>query len=362
MTHEFESRRASLDAAPDEIRGLHIDVTLTPGQKAAGGDPLGVEYDARIAQEKPEPDRGRLISPSPFPSRRAAKVVCLSRVQGPPLVQPLARWALHRIDAWGVAFIVCLVAILVHDALEASSLLLAVSFAFAYFLGYAVNDFCDASDDAQDESKARLNFFVSYPLRPSVALAGFLASVTLLFLSFARFGGKGVGIFALCLVIMWAYSAPPLRLKARPGIDLLAHALFVQTFAYIVCLFLIEATWGALDYLLVGVNLLASLSGQLAQQVRDFEVDSRTVTTFATACGRPVAIITLQLVTALLLVTSVAGFATGLIPWRLAPLALAFLPFAISRLRSDYSQPRPASCILRPRSHCSTSADSSSRR
>ena len=135
-------------------------------------------------------------------------------------------------------------AILVHDALDASSLLLALSFAFAYFLGYAVNDFCDASDDVQDESKARLNFFVSYPLRPSVVLAGFSVSVALLFLSFARFGVKGVEIFALCLVIMWAYSAPPLLLKVRPGIDLLAHAIFVQTFAYVVCLFLIEATWG----------------------------------------------------------------------------------------------------------------------
>lgn len=251
----------------------------------------------------------------------------------------LGRWVLHRIDAWGVALVVCLLALLVHDALTASGLLLAASIGFAYFLGYAVNDYFDAPDDALDESKRELNIFVSCPMPSWLTLAALAASVGLLVLSFFRFGLRGFWVLVLCLLIMWAYSAPPLRLKARPGIDLIAHAIFVQTFAYVVCVALLEATWLALDYLLVLVNLLASLSGQLAQQVRDFEVDSRTASTFATAFGRRVATTWLRLVTGALLATVLAGFTLGLIPLRLAPLALAFLPAAICRLRPEYAQP-----------------------
>jgi hypothetical protein len=74
-------------------------------------------------------------------------------------------------------------------------------------------------------------------------------------------------------LVAWAYSAPPLRLKMRPGLDLLTHALFVQTFPYVVSLVLIRARWGLLDWVLLAILFLASLTAQLEQQARDFVVD-----------------------------------------------------------------------------------------
>ena len=242
---------------------------------------------------------------------------------------------LHRIDAWGVALVVCAVALLVHDAVRISTVALSVAVAFLYWLGYEVNDYYDASNDSQDPVKTPRNFFVNHPVSPGVAAAGFLSLGSLPFLAFARFGLSGVVLFVAAVLMMWAYSAPPVRLKSRPGLDLLAHALFVQTFAYFMCLILIDAVWGTLDYLILAVNFLASLSGQLAQHVRDFDVDSRTDVSFATTFGRRTTAACLRAVTSLLVVTVVAGFASGVVPLYFAPIALTFAPATLDRLRGN---------------------------
>jgi len=250
---------------------------------------------------------------------------------------------LHRIDAWGVALVVCAVGLLVHDAVRASTVALCVAIAFLYWLGYEVNDYFDASNDSQDSVKAGQNFFVRHPVSPGWAAAGFLSLSSLLLLAFAQFGLAGVVLFATSVLIMWAYSVPPVRLKSRPGLDLLTHALFVQTFAYFMCLILIDAVWSTLDYLILAVNFLASLSGQLAQHLRDFDVDSRTDVTFATTFGRRTTAACLRTVTSLLVVTVVAGFASGVVPLQFAPIALTFAPATLDRLRGN---PRARSAWL----------------
>jgi len=251
---------------------------------------------------------------------------------------------LHRIDAWGVALVVCAVALLVHDAVRVSTIALSIAIAFVYWLGYEVNDYFDAPNDAQDPIKARRNFFVSHSVPAGWAAAGFLSLCSLLFLAFAQFGLAGVVLFAVFGLVMWAYSAPPIRLKSRPGLDLLTHAIFVQTFAYFMCLVLIDAVWSSLDYLILAVNFLSSLSWQLAQQVRDFDVDSRTGVTFATTFGKHPSIACLQIVTLLLAVTVVAGFASGVVPLYFAPIALTFAPAALARVRGD-ERPRSAGVV-----------------
>jgi 4-hydroxybenzoate polyprenyltransferase len=49
-------------------------------------------------------------------------------------------------------------------------------------------------------------------------------------IAFGQFGWIGWLLWVVSCFIAWAYSAPPLRLKMRPGFDLLTHAMFVQTF------------------------------------------------------------------------------------------------------------------------------------
>ena len=68
------------------------------------------------------------------------------------------------------AGIVCAVALLVHDAVRPSTLVLAVAIALLYWLGYSVNDFFDAAHDSTEPSKARWNFFVQHPVGPGPKL------------------------------------------------------------------------------------------------------------------------------------------------------------------------------------------------
>ncbi|MCP5059635.1 MAG: UbiA family prenyltransferase [bacterium] len=240
----------------------------------------------------------------------------------PTLLRDVARSALHRIDAWGVALIVCSIALLVHDAVTPANLLLVLAVTAAFGLGYVVNDYFDSAFDAQEEAKARHNLFVRHRLGPFRATALFAAAVPLGV--FASFGARGVLVAVTCVLVIWAYSAPPLRLKAIPGLDLLTHALFVQTFAYFICVFLTGVEWLRLDAWLLAINFLASLSGQLAQQVRDFDRDSRTDRNFATTVGLPATVTCLRVTTLAVVVTGVAGFAIGVLPPILAPLALGF--------------------------------------
>src|SRR5262249_6940650 len=146
-------------------------------------------------------------------------------------------------------------------------------------------------------------------------------------------GTTGLALLVLNLTVMWAYSAPPIRLKARPGIDVLAHAVFVQTWAYAMCVVLIGAPWTRADGVLLGVNFFASLSGQLAQQLRDYDLDAQGEPTFVTAVGRPMGTICLRIATLALVAGVILALAAGLVPLRLAPLAVAFAPAAFARVR-----------------------------
>ena len=240
---------------------------------------------------------------------------------------------MNRIDAWGVTFMICVMAFYLHDAISLQTFFLSLAMAGMYWLGYAVNDYFDAPFDSHDETKVHHNVFVNHPVSPRVAKAGFLTIGLLFLLSFTQFGLRGGVIFGVSLFVMWAYSAPPFRLKSRPGLDLITHALFVQTFSYLSCLILIKAEWTQLDFALLGVNFLASLSGQLAQQLRDFEVDSSTDTNFATTVGIGWTVACLRIVTVALTILVAGAFINGTIPMYMAPFAVVFIPTAALRIR-----------------------------
>jgi 4-hydroxybenzoate polyprenyltransferase len=256
------------------------------------------------------------------------------------LIRSLFTSLMNRIDAWGVTFIICIMVFYLHDAISLETVFLSVAMAGMYWLGYVVNDYFDAPFDSHDKTKVQHNVFVKHPVSPRVAKTGFLAIGVLFLLAFTQFGLRGGVIFGVSLFVMWAYSAPPFRLKSRPGLDLLTHALFVQTFSYLSCLLLIRAEWTSADLALLGVNFLASLSGQLAQQLRDFQVDSDTDTNFATTVGRRTTVTFLRVVTFALMLLVFVALVTGTIPLYLAPFAAAFVPASIQRLRGHGIGPR----------------------
>ena len=244
----------------------------------------------------------------------------------------IVRLLLYRIDAWGVGGIIAVLALALHGRVEAATAPLPLLIVASYWLAYTLNDFFDAPYDAAEAGKARRNPFVRFAVDRRRAKALLLLATAALAAGFAAFGIRGLIGGGISLAAAWAYSSPPLRLKSRPGLDLLAHSLFVQTYTYFLCLLVIDAEWLAVDVLILSINFLASLSGQLAQQVRDFEVDSRNDANFATTVGLRATAWSLRGVTACLVALVTLGFTLRLLHLSFIPFAIAFLPTAALRI------------------------------
>jgi chlorophyll synthase len=246
---------------------------------------------------------------------------------------------INHLDAILLTFVIGALCLVLHEALNGQTLFLLIGMALVAWLAFAYNDLCDAPYDAQDPKKRRRNFFTRQgSLRYWYIAAPIALSVALL--SFLQFGERGLVLIGVALIALWAYSAPPLRLKSRPFFDLITHALFVQTFPYFICLFLIGVTWQPIDYLLLSLFFLSSLSAQLEQQARDYKIDRRTDRNFTTQAGLRTTIRLLRLSTALVVVLGASGALLGIIPPILYPLGLVALPLIWHRFARRGTQPR----------------------
>lgn len=246
----------------------------------------------------------------------------------------------NHMDAWGLTLVIGTLCLVIHSAISADRIGLLLVLGVTCWLAFAFNDYCDAPYDAQDEGKRRRNFFVLCPLPRRYLAIGALVIVGALFAAYAGYGERGLIVFGVSLGALWAYSAPPLRLKSRPGFDLVMHAVFVQTFPYFACLVLIGATWTALDFVMLTVFALSSLAAQLEQQARDFAVDSRTDTNFATAVGLRPTVWLLRAASILFSAVLIAAFATRIIPMHILPFGLIGLPVVAHRFIRRANQPR----------------------
>ena len=245
----------------------------------------------------------------------------------------------NHLDAVLLTFVIGGLCLALHDAFSWKTLFLLIGMALVAWLAFAYNDLCDAPYDAQDAKKRRRNFFTRQgSLRYWYSIAPLALSIAAL--SFLQFGERGLLLIGTALAAVWAYSAPPLRLKSRPLFDLITHALFVQTFPYFICLFLIGVAWQPIDYLLLTLFFLSSLSAQLEQQARDYRVDKRTDRNFTTQAGLRTTIHMLRLSTALLVALSLLGALLGIVPPLLYPLGIVSAPLIWHRFARRASQPR----------------------
>lgn len=251
----------------------------------------------------------------------------------------------NHMDAWGLALIIAALVLVVHQStglqvVSLKSLSLLVAIAVLYWLGFAYNDYHDAPFDALEPDKARGNFFVANPVPERWVKLGLALSSLFLLLAFAQFGWPGLAALALSLVVMWAYSGRPLRLKSRPGLDLATHALFVESYPYLVTLVLIGVAWTRLDLVLIAIFFVASLASQLEQQAADIEVDARTEPNFATRIGPERTMVLLRFFTAVLIAICVFFVIEGTIPGYLIPFGLITFPMLAHRFFRKAGQPR----------------------
>lgn len=244
----------------------------------------------------------------------------------------------NHMDAWGTTFVIVSAALVAHDIVTWRSLSLLAAITFFYWLGFAVNDYFDADFDAQDAKKSPRNYFVQHSL--SSVLPIVLALIGVAGLVMLQFGLMGMGLLLLGFFVMWAYSARPLRLKSRPGFDLITHALFVQTFPYLLFITLIGVVWFPFDYLLLLLFMFTSMAAQLEQQARDFELDAATDRNFATTVGRRTTVFLMRFITACAFMIGGVGLVSGILPLFVAPIMLITLPAAIHRFTRPPEQPR----------------------
>ena len=252
----------------------------------------------------------------------------------------------NHMDAWQVAMVVAALPLLIHEAIRWETAVLVLALGAGYWFAFALNDYWDAPFDRLDKRKAWRNFFVQRPIKWWWA-AGFSAVWLAASASaFFQFGIRGWLLWAVGCFIAWAYSAPPLRLKVRPGLDLLTHALFVQTFPYYVSLTLIQASWTLLDWVLLAILFLSSLTAQLEQQARDFAVDLHAGGTFATWLGHERVVWSLRWATAVCLLIALISVLNGTIPWFLLPFGFIGLPALLHRFWRNPETPRSERLVL----------------
>lgn len=252
----------------------------------------------------------------------------------------------NHMDAWQVALVIASLPLLIHGAIRWETAVLVLAIGVGYWFAFALNDYFDAPYDALDRQKAARNFFVHVPVPDWVVVLFSILLLVGVLIAYAQFGLLGWLFWGVSCFVAWAYSAPPLRLKMRPGLDIIIHALFVQTFPYLICMILVQASWGLLDWILLAILSLASLTAQLEQQVRDFVVDLQAGGTFTTRLGRQQVVRGLRWATAVCLLIAFISVLNGTIPWFLLPFGLIGLPALLHRFWRQPETPRSERLVL----------------
>ena len=234
-----------------------------------------------------------------------------------------------RVTGWGLAATAAGVGLILHDALATESVLLIAAVAVMYWLGFAINDFFDATSDARDEYKARHNAFVRNHFDRRTLLVAVIFVLAALLALFASFGLPGLMMYALATAAMWAYSSPPIRIKNRPGGDVLFCSVFGCVFPYVLPLVVMRAPFSTVDAWVLPIGLLSGMAGQLRQQIRDFEVDSLSEVTFTTTIGRGAASRLLRGIIIAISLLLIAAVLTRMIPLTFAPVVAISIPILV---------------------------------
>lgn len=190
-------------------------------------------------------------------------------------VKKLSRWRQHVSYTIPLVIVGALLAVSQSDAsLDWRLLTVTVANILAMVFAFMINDVVDAPDDALNLVKTKSNVISQGLLtyQEGYFLAGgfFLLSAILFYfggwLSF--FAGLGT------LLLSYAYSTPPLRLKARPIVDVLSHILMLSGLLILSAYLVYDASPNGAWWVIIGVTM-ASAYGQFYNQFDDFETDKQ---------------------------------------------------------------------------------------
>jgi len=110
----------------------------------------------------------------------------------------------------------------------------AVSCALFLAFCFSINNYADVEGDRLDPAKVKKNPIASGMLSPrealalsiAIALCGLAIAVTMANLI-------SLGFYLVLVLLGWAYSVPPLRLKGRPVADVVSHGLMLGVLLFL---------------------------------------------------------------------------------------------------------------------------------
>ncbi len=159
-----------------------------------------------------------------------------------------------------------------------------VSTFFILAFTFAINNYYDIDTDKNNPRRAALNILASGALSKQTAMMLNILFV-IIPLVLSVFYSWQVCVFCGFLIAwMWMYSAPPLRLKGRPGLDILWH--FIAFFALILWGSYLAGTISLLN-ILVAVSLgMFGCFAQIDNHIHDYPFDKASGSkTFAVWIG-----------------------------------------------------------------------------
>jgi len=149
---------------------------------------------------------------------------------------------------------------------------------------FAINNYYDADSDRANPRRMHKNALASGDISKKGAMTINILCIVVPLLVLTWY--KPVVVPLTILLIVWSalYSIPPIRIKGRPGLDVIWHFF---GFVYIVLLgALISGSLSELVWLMaISLGIFSSI-GQLANHYEDFEYDKESGTkTFAVRFG-----------------------------------------------------------------------------
>jgi 4-hydroxybenzoate polyprenyltransferase len=160
--------------------------------------------------------------------------------------------------------------------------LIAIFFCMSFV--FAINNYYDADSDRINPRRMHKNALASGDISKKAAMAINILCIAIPLITLSLYRLETLYLAALLLIWSATYSIPPIRVKGRPGLDIIWHFF---GFVYIVLLgSLIAGSLSELSWLMAISLGVFSCIGQLANHYDDFEYDKESGTkTFAVCYG-----------------------------------------------------------------------------
>jgi len=139
--------------------------------------------------------------------------------------------------------------------------------------GFSVNDVFDTKEDRYHLEKENLlvSKEISFP-------KGLIFSIFLGISGLALSAFFGLKIFLFCLMSLllgFFYSAPPIRFKGRPFLDLISHGLFGGALIFFFPVLIFNQKLAPLHYLIGFSFFYLSVMAELRNHLEDYETDKK---------------------------------------------------------------------------------------